>query len=154
MSRIRRLFLLAVLALAVTSASGAFTTTAADRGLGVEVVEDERMVLGIDARAPELSNGTHEVVLLELVNQFPGDTTLTTVRVTVTEADPSAPPDVLVESVATPDSLAPGESGSVTVDVECPTNVTTTEVVTATVTVAGADERVSATRQTTVTCTE
>lgn len=105
--------MVAVFALALTLRSGAFTTMEADHGLAVEIFEDEQMVLGLDVLAPELTNRTYEdVVLVKLVNQFSGGTTPTTTRAEITEANPSTPPDILLEMVSTPSSLNPGESGT------------------------------------------
>lgn len=156
MSWRQRLFVLSVLALAVTvvTASGAFTTTNADRGTGVEVVEDGQILLGVDTKAPELSNGTNEdVVLMDVRNQFSAGTTLTRIEADVVEEDPDTGVNVLTGTVSSPFSLEPGESGEITVDIECPENTTATEAVRVAVTAAGADETVTLSRETEVTCT-
>lgn len=153
MSRTRRLVVLAVLALAISvvTASGGFTTMTADRGVAVSVVDEDRMLLGVEPRAPELANGRHsDVGLLTLTNQFPGNV-LTTVRANVTNPDPR-PPLVLPGSVRTPAALSVGESGAVTADVVCAGGSSGTERLVVTVTAAGHGVRFSATRTVTVEC--
>lgn len=152
-SRHRWLFVLAVLAVAVTVSSSAVTTTNTDRGTGVETVEDDRMLLGVVTETPELSNETYEnVVVINLRNQFSAGTTLTTIQADVTETDSESGVNVQTDTLSTPSSLEPGESGAITVNIECSTNSTVTEEMTISVSAAGADERFSASRQTTVTC--
>lgn len=151
----RRLLALAVIltALAATTGTGGYTSTAADRGLGVAVLEDDRMLLGVDTAAPDLAAGSHEdVVLLEIRNQFGADTTLSSIDAEVATADATPAVTVHTETVATPDELAGGGSGAVTVDVECTGEETATESVTVTVTAADDTQRFTATRETTVTC--
>lgn len=152
-SRAHRVFVLVVLALAVTTASGAFTATSADRGVSVTVVDDDRLLLGVDTRAPELSDGRHDdVVLLGVENQFPAGTELTAVRVNVTETHPSSP-KLLSHTVETPASLDVNEEERVTADIVCDTDQPTDERMTVRVTAIGEGVGFSATRPVTVTCT-
>lgn len=152
-SRARRLVVLVVLAIAVITGSGAFTATTADREAGIAVVDDDRMLLGVDTRASDLSNGRHDdITLLAVENQFPSGTKLTAIRANATEAHPS-PPKLLPRSVTTPASLDVNESGRITADVVCGTGSPTDERMTVKVTVIGEGIRFSATRPITITCT-
>lgn len=167
---------LAVVAVALLSTgSGAFTAAQLDRGMEVNVVEDEEAFLGVEELDPTLNyvdvdggadsegeepsegaqvtlDSTHEdVELLRLENRF-GDIELTAIEARIS-GDGAGEPDVLGEPSAA-EPLSSGDSGLVTVDVECPEvpGETASETWEVTVDAEGSGVAVELTRSVTVTC--
>lgn len=64
----------AAVALASTAGTGAVSSMSAERGMNVDVVEDERAYLGVDIETTTTENGT--AVNVTVSNQFPSGTTL------------------------------------------------------------------------------
>ncbi|MDY7082682.1 MAG: hypothetical protein SXQ77_09815 [Halobacteria archaeon] len=114
---LRRLMLVlatAVLLLAVGTT--AFSSTAADRGVNVDVVKDSDAYLGITAGDLDVESGD-ETPLLTLENQF----TTNLDSVSVETVDDGAL-DLSVKYA--PDELGIGNSGQVTAEVECSSKTT------------------------------
>ncbi len=114
MGRRRQIALLglAVASLMLATGSGAFTSTSADRGVSVSVVEDDRAYL---------SHSWHELDrcgnqdLVTITNRF--STTLTEVNVTVVDSE-GVTPEINNE----PEQLGPGESATVKINPHAPEN--------------------------------
>jgi uncharacterized membrane protein len=112
---------LAVVAVALLSTgSGAFTAAQLDRGMEVNVVEDEEAFLAVEELDPRLeadvnSSTDHaDVELVRLTNQFAEQDL--TVEVDINEG--SNGPDATSEPTA--ESISSGETETVTAAVECP----------------------------------
>lgn len=71
----------ATAALLVTTGTGAFSATVADRGVTVAVVDDDSAFLGFD-QSTDATDGTANLSV-EVTNRFPGETELASVTVTV-----------------------------------------------------------------------
>jgi uncharacterized membrane protein len=111
---------LVVLAISLLVGTGGFSSAAADRGVDVTVVDDDSAFLGITLESPVLDNGRHdETQLASVQNRF--GVPLTDLEVTVDGDDPQSP-KLLPQStpdVDVPDSIAPGESGTIEADIQC-----------------------------------
>lgn len=152
MSRRRRwLVLLFGTALVLATATGGFTSGRADRAVEVAVAPDADAYLGVTSESPvALSSGEHAAVaLLTLHDQFA--VSLTDLAVTLTEGDASATPSVTLN--ATPDTLDPGGSGTVTADVDCGAGGNAEDVAVA-VNATGPGVSVSLSRDVAVDCSE
>lgn len=83
---IRRRHVLILVALitatALVTSSSAFSTTAAERGVDVEVAEDRNAYLGVEETPQDTKNETTDLVVT-VTNQFPSGTSLTTVAVSI-----------------------------------------------------------------------
>ena len=133
------------LVLAVTQ-TGAFTATIAERGVDVDVGDDQAAYLGVQEHSVSVSgNTTTRVTLATVTNRFGSSLE---VSVSVTESD-DGPPSF--SSVRGPGTLSPGESGAVVADVSCDDSAAV-ESVDVVVEGTGPDVGVELTRSVTVTC--
>lgn len=73
------LLLVGVAALAVTVGTGSYSAMSAERGVHVEVADDEDAMVGVD-RSVESANGTAHLTVT-VTNQFPEDVTLSNASV-------------------------------------------------------------------------
>lgn len=71
-----------VAALVAVSGSAGFTSTAADRGVEVAVVDDDEAFLGVERTTVNETDGTANLSVT-VTNRFPAGTTLDTVEVAV-----------------------------------------------------------------------
>ncbi|WP_227131109.1 hypothetical protein [Halorubellus salinus] len=104
----------AVVVLATTTGTGAFSAVNAERGIQVAVVDDDSAYLGVAITANATGNNTTATITVR--NQFSDGTTLTTVTATSDDDIVSLTPGTT--------TLASGESGTGTVE-----NVTCGETV-------------------------
>lgn len=98
-----------------TVGTGAFSTTEAERGVNVRVVDDEEAYVGYDPVSVNATDG-ETVALVNVTNRF--HTPLDVTEVSVTE-----PPDgnlsLDVDSPTQPSEIGVGDAGEVVGTVEC-----------------------------------
>jgi len=110
------------LVLAFTAAVGlifgtaGFTALEADRGVAVNVTDDERAFLGYEPLTDDVRHGEPAAVV-EYRNQFGSD--LDEFDVSVSIADDGST-QAAIDSVETPSSIAEGTAANVTVTLRCP----------------------------------
>lgn len=108
---------LAVIAAAVLMfGTVGFGSTTADRGMSVAVVDDDNAYVGYETSDIE-ANASDEVSLVEITNRFGSDTAVDVVNVTI-DVDGVNASGIVIEPAHLPDSIGPGESGTVTGTVE------------------------------------
>ena len=105
------------LALLVTvSGTGAYSAASADRGLTVEVVDDDEAYVGYEPEeriyAVNTTNQTTTETLVTVTNRFPSS-------VELTDVDVDAHPALSVLIVDEPGTLEPGESGEIRAGISC-----------------------------------
>jgi|AntDeeMinimDraft_4_1070355.scaffolds.fasta_scaffold00237_3 subtilase family serine protease len=102
----------ALVVLATTAGTSAFSAATIDRGLAVSVVDDDSAYLGVTLEQTDTTNGTTNLTVT-VRNQFPGDSTLSNVTVTANGA---------AETVT---SLQSGEEATITFEnATCDSTVT------------------------------
>jgi hypothetical protein len=136
MNRLRYLSLALVLvAAALATGTGAFTSVNGDRAMAVSVVENDEALLGISANRIELDNGVRragtndtdgnpnaagardDVTLLTITNRFPES--LSQVSVSRVGDGASGPPNILANSLSYDTQVESGGSIAVTARVVC-----------------------------------
>ncbi|MFC6862478.1 hypothetical protein ACFQGE_03260 [Halomicroarcula sp. GCM10025817] len=133
------------LALAVTQ-TGAFTATIADRGVDVDIGDDQSAYLGVQEHAVSVpGNVTTRATLATVTNRFGS---ALDVSVSVDGAEHTPP---TLSSVRGPGTLSTGERGAVVADVSCDDSAAV-EPVDVVVEGTGPDVGVELTRSVTVTC--
>ncbi|WP_058366834.1 hypothetical protein [Haloparvum sedimenti] len=118
---------------ALTLGSGAFSSASMDRGVDVDVVSDDKAVVGYESSDISVT-GDDTVVLIEVHNQFGGDVDISIDDAEATVEGGDGDPDVTAVET-TDDAFSPGESGEVRGEVSC--QGAGTAVVEVTVTVSG-----------------
>lgn len=143
MRRGQRLALVVALAasLVLVTATGAFTSVEADRGVNVAVVSDENAYLGLDARVAGCGNHAR----YRVTNRFG-----TAIDVTASVVDASANLSGVVTNA--PTDLAPGDSGTIDVRVTPTGNTTPAGWVTLDITATGSEVRAELTRTVPTAC--
>jgi hypothetical protein len=81
----------AVVVLATTAGTGAFSTVGAERGVQVAVVDDDNAYLGVVIAANATGNDT--TANITVTNQFPDGTTLTSITATGPDGTTSLTPN-------------------------------------------------------------
>lgn len=141
MHRRQALLLLVVITVlpALVSGSGGFSEVAGDRGIDVEVADDESAYLGLAVGANEGHVGGDPFPVLQLTDQFSGDLTLRSVSTgsSLIEVETETPTDI-------------GETDPFAVEVSCET--TGDETVRIAVVADGPGAYVSAEREVRTTC--
>lgn len=121
--------------------TGGVSSTTAERGVSIAIVDDERAYLGIEAVDTNATSG-EEITLFRLTNRFDHE---------LSELDGAVMNDDMSIEMAMPATLAPGASGPVNATFECTEN--TTEETIVQIEVAGDGVSVVTNETVTVECT-
>ena len=126
-------------------ASGSFSRTASQRDTSVEIVGDDGAYLGIELFAPSVCQGIVDIA--DVTNRFKKAQTLTDIVAEVV----SSPDDISVSVDSTPDQLDTGDTGTVTLDVDCD-GATEPKTVALRIEANGDEERVEVHREVDINC--
>lgn len=126
-------------------ASGSFSSTESQRDTSVQIVGDDGAYLGIELFAPSVCRGVVDIA--DVTNRFKQTQTLTDIVAEVV----SSPDDITVTVDSTPDQLDTGETGTVTLDVDC-AGATEPKTVALRIEANGDEERVEVHREVDIDC--
>lgn len=118
-------------ALLLVSGSLGFTSTTADRGVSVDVTDDEDAFVGYDTGDESGAQSGTTLTLVDVTNRFDQNVAVSDIEITLESED-----SVEFGEVDTPETIAPGESKPVTAELTQCTPDEQTDVA-ATVTVEG-----------------